>query len=432
MTATFEDPPSVTIIAGKYRPVRMLAKGGMGEVWAAENRSTGANVALKVLRPGVGNNDEAVQRLRQEARVGAVLAQRNIVRVFDLCEEPDGKLVLVMELLGGESLMRYLKRRGSLACREAVGIIAPVLHALGHAHAHNVLHRDVSTGNIFLALEPDGTVVPKLVDFGIARVEDTSLTTDSTVLGTPQYLAPERIRGDRSFEPRSDLFSAAVVLYEMMTGANPFAATTAAASLAAVLEREVLPHAAIEPALWFAMRRALSKIPSNRPATAEEFRLDILRAVGAEGVDAVCTLPNVVPVTELPQRVRAQAEFYSAETLAPRETLSPVVRRGLPLWPIVIAGALVGVLGSSLWLVTHRSSRTTTATAQTFERPAPSAEPAAVISAAHPEAPTTTPSASSSTGVKPPPGAPKSSPQRPTDRPASHIAPRGVATTPGF
>src|ERR1019366_1108534 len=186
-------------VAGKYRLRRLLASGGMGEVWVARNEATGADVALKVLRRGSSESAEERQleeRFRQEARLSAMLSHRSIVRVFDLVEETDGTLVLVMELLRGETLHRYLERLGPRSAAEAVAILAPVLGALSHAHELGLVHRDVSPANIFLAVDPDGHVAPKLVDFGIAKrsgVPSPVETVAGDVLGTPRYVAPERI-----------------------------------------------------------------------------------------------------------------------------------------------------------------------------------------------------------------------------------------------
>jgi serine/threonine-protein kinase len=250
-------------VAGKYQLIRRLATGGMGDVWIARNDATGAEVAAKWCKVGE-RGEQAVERLRQEARVGAMLVHRHIVRVFDLVEDPDRGLLLVMELLRGETLESYLRVHGPLGADRAVEIAIPVLSALAHAHAVGIVHRDVTPANIVLDVDPDGHVTPKLLDFGIAKVPDSAVqTADGRVLGSPRYMAPERIRG-REIDARSDLFSVGVVLYEMMTGASPFAATSPSASLAAVLENVVDPDPRIPPRIWIEIRRALSKQPYER------------------------------------------------------------------------------------------------------------------------------------------------------------------------
>ncbi|MGH7434545.1 MAG: serine/threonine-protein kinase, partial [Polyangiaceae bacterium] len=266
---------------GKYRLARPLASGGMGQVWLARNETTGADLALKVLRSTGAKGGTVDARFRNEARFAAGLSHRNIVRVFDLVEEDDGTLVLVMELLRGEPASELLARRGALSTREALAVVLPILAGLGYAHASGVVHRDVTPNNVFLSVEPDGEVIPKLVDFGIAKLPvASSLTLEGAVLGTPRYMAPEQIRAASDIDGRADLFSAAVVFYELVTGVSPFAAPTPSAALAAVLESTVDPDPRIDPLVWIEIQRALSKRPYQRHATASEMADALRKAIG--------------------------------------------------------------------------------------------------------------------------------------------------------
>ena len=268
-------------LANKYRLVRRLAVGGMGEIWQAQNEATRADVALKLLRcKDTADHAGRALRFRTEAQLGAMLSHRSIVRIFDLIEEDDGSLLLVMELLLGESLAEHLKSRGSLPNAEAVAIVLPILSGLAHAHDSGIVHRDVTPANIFLARDPDGHVTPKLVDFGIAKLPaEGSHTLDGRVLGTPRYMAPEQIRARQDIDGRADLFSVAVVLYETITGQSPFEASTPSASLAAVLEAPVDPDPRIDPRLWLELQRALSKRPYERHRNAEEMALALRSAL---------------------------------------------------------------------------------------------------------------------------------------------------------
>ncbi len=269
------------VVGRKYRLVRKIGAGGMGEVWIAVNETTGAEVAVKRVRED--RRGDAAARFRHEARLGAMLAHRGIVRIFNLVEEDgEGALLLVMELLKGETLERHLERRGPLATREALAIALPLLSALAHAHARGVVHRDVTPANVFLAVDPDGFVGPKLLDFGIARVPSAAErhTVDGKALGTPRYMAPERVREQDGLDGRSNLFSVGAVLYEMLTGVCPFAASTPAASLAAVLEAVVDPDSRIDARLWVELRRALAKQPYERPESAEAMAHALLAAAG--------------------------------------------------------------------------------------------------------------------------------------------------------
>jgi serine/threonine-protein kinase len=413
-------------VAGKYRLLRVLATGGMGRVWVARNEATGAEVALKVLRRGDAEVDQEArleERFRQEARLSAMVAHRSIVRVFDLVEE-EGALVLVMELLRGETLHAYVQRLGARPADEAVAILTPVLGALAHAHDRGLVHRDVSPANVFLAVEPDGHVAPKLVDFGIAKARDGASsvqTVTGDVLGTPRYVAPERIRG-QDVDGRADLFSAGVVLYEVITGVSPFAASTASASLAAVLERTIDPDPSIDPRLWLELRRALAKQPYERHATARELAMALRDAIGATDAELEARLQTVVPVVPRDAEVMASGVAVLPSTPTPGGSGGrPSSRaRSVAVW-LVSGFALAAVLVGALTLM--RASRPAASPA--------SPPPSVPVSVAPPPAPPRPPA--TSTAAAPTAStvtvAPAPVPSTPRPRPGK---PRPVATTPGF
>jgi serine/threonine-protein kinase len=422
----------------KYRLRKRLAMGGMGEVWLAWNVSTGAEVALKLLAWGGAEREremEIEQRFRNEACVTAGLSHRNIVKVFDLVEEADGTLGLVMERLRGETLSAYAQRLGPRPPRDAVEIMIPILNALEHAHACGVVHRDVTPPNIFLAVDPDGHVTPKLVDFGIAKSRssprgDTAQpvqTLDGRVLGTPMYVAPERIRGADDVDPRSDIFSAAVVLYETITGASPFWASTPAASLAAVLERHVDPDPRIEPLLWLEIRRAMAKQPYERHAAAREFG-DALRAALGE-------MHGALEASTMKDRPIGREENDGDPTERPGSANRPEPRREKSFSSTIWIAAAV-VVSAVLGLVTLGArAMAGRARAATADAPAVlSTDHGAILAPASTLAPTTT----VTTAPRPALAAPNS-PSSPT--PSLHprpfpsqppVRPRPVATTPGF
>jgi serine/threonine-protein kinase len=454
-------------VAGKYVLRGRLAIGGMAEVWIARNASTGAQVALKLLRRGGSDarlEEEVAARFRNEARVSAGLAHRNVVKVYDLVEEPDGTLGLVMELLRGETLHASLYRVGSRPPDYAVAVMSAVLSALAHAHDRGYVHRDVTPANIFLAVDPDGHITPKLVDFGIAKLksslagEDPAavVTLDGRVLGTPMYMAPERIRGSDAIDPRSDIFSAAVILYEMITGVSPFAASTPAASLAAVLERVIDPDPRIEPRLWLEIRRAMAKQLYERHATAQEFAEAIRAAIdGRQAELRASLLPG--PLTHAEGEEAAEHPSGSAPHSQDLVTtqLRPVPSRRRARVLTWLAAVFVAALALGGALLFSRGSKTADARgAGSAAAPAPSgagvppsgaALPAetpptsstavatAIASArpAAPSAPSTDLSAGAGAAAE---GAaatgPSSHPRRP---PAPEVSrPKPIATTPGF
>jgi serine/threonine-protein kinase len=418
----------------------------MGEVWVARNESTGADVALKVLRRGDAAKEQELEieeRFRHEARLSAMLSHRSIVKVFDLVEEPDGALVLVMELLRGETLRAYLERKGPRPAREAVAVLIPVLSALAHAHERGIVHRDVTPSNIFLAVDPDGHVTPKLVDFGIAKLKSgaappgstkTIQTVDGRVLGTPRYMAPERIRGETDVDGRMDLFAAGVVLYETMTGVSPFAASTPSASLAAVLERHIDPDPRIDPRLWLEIQRALSKRPYERHANALEMAAS-LRAVVGEGdglLEAALRRTQPPPGWDDAEATGGQAELAPEQKSIESVVVLPRKRVKSTVW--LAAGAVVGaVLGLTVFGLRSLPASSSPAAGASAGGVAPSESATANATASDPPAATATATTTAAVTAAPatanPPGtrAPGTAPWRP--RPTR---PRPVATTPGF
>jgi serine/threonine-protein kinase len=284
-------------LAGKLKLVRPIGEGGMGAVWLARNIATGAHVAIKVLRPDRKEDELTAARFKYEAKLGAMLGHRNITRVFDLLQDDDGSLILVMEYLEGETLRAYYRRLGSLPTREAVAIMVAVLSGLQHAHEHNVVHRDLKPTNIVLHVDSDGIMTPKLLDFGIAKAPDSTIETRTgDSLGTPSYMSPEQVRSI-NLDGRSDLFSVAVVLYEIITGANPFPGPTPTAVLAQVLELEIDPDPKIDPRVWLEIQRALSKQAYQRHASAKQFAAALCTAVGEGETGLVQSLRRDAPPT---------------------------------------------------------------------------------------------------------------------------------------
>jgi serine/threonine-protein kinase len=432
-----------TVVAGKLKLVKAVGEGGMGKVWRARNLATGANVAVKVLRPKSQDDEHAVDRFRYEARLGAMLAHRNITRVFDLLEEADGSLVLVMELLQGETLRDYLKRVEKLPTREAVAIMVAVLSGLQHAHEHGVVHRDLKPTNVLLHVDSDGTMLPKLLDFGIAKAKDSSIETQTgETLGTPSYMSPEQVRAI-DLDGRSDLFSCASVLYELIAGTNPFTASSPSATLANVLEQDVDPDPRIDPRVWLEMKRSLSKPAYQRHATAKDFADALCKAVGETETALVQSLqresddlPMIDAFDDAGMDVDAGGRTLQMAGAPKRPMSWPALR------PLVVAGAALVVVTIGIVLIVRSwsSSADTPATTE----PAASIEPAA---SAEPAASTGSPielddgpnagtvSAPPSTAAAPGPRDPAPTPRRPRPHSSGPPAPtptKHLARTPGF
>src|SRR3954467_8170250 len=221
-----EDPFAIgSVVDDRYRIEAVLGSGGMGRVYRAEHTKIGKTVAIKVLHADLGRNREASQRFQREAIASGRLDHPNIVGVSDFGVLDDGACYLVMEVLEGESLGDRLARDHRIHWVEAIDILRGVLSGLRHAHERGVVHRDIKPDNIYLA-HKDGDPVIKILDFGIAKLyagsaEDPASTRAGLTVGTPAYLSPEQACGGE-ITPASDLYSASIVLYEMLAGRGPF------------------------------------------------------------------------------------------------------------------------------------------------------------------------------------------------------------------
>jgi serine/threonine-protein kinase len=226
------------VISSKYELELMLGEGGMGSVWRARNIALDSPVAIKLIRAGL-NRQTLELRLLQEARAAAKLGHPAIVRVFDVGQTEHGDPFIVMELLGGQSLGALLLASGRLPATRAVQLMLPIADALAVAHAKRIVHRDLKPDNIFVQSD-DGQIQPKLVDFGIAKLEQREggslLTQAGVVLGSPEYMSPEQARGLDDLDNRTDIWSFCIVLYELLTGEVPFTGPNYNAILRAILE----------------------------------------------------------------------------------------------------------------------------------------------------------------------------------------------------
>ncbi|CAM5293070.1 Serine/threonine-protein kinase PknD [Streptomyces hirsutus] len=274
-----EGPGSERVIAGRYRLLSPLGEGGMGTVWRARDEVLHREVAVKEVRAPAGLPTPDVERmyarLEREAWAAARVADRNVVTVYDVATE-DGRPWIVMELVRGLSLAEVLDAEGPLDPQRAARVGAEVLAALRAAHDAGVLHRDVKPANVLIA--NDGRIV--LTDFGIATVEGSSaLTMTGEVIGSPEFLAPERALG-RTPGPESDLWSLGVLLYAAVEGSSPFRQDTPLSTLRAIVDEELPPPRRAGP-LAPVIEGLLRKNPAER-LSAVRAQQD-LRLVGAGG-----------------------------------------------------------------------------------------------------------------------------------------------------
>ncbi|MFH8938656.1 serine/threonine-protein kinase [Streptomyces griseosporeus] len=286
------------LLAGRYRITAQLGRGGMGVVWRAVDEVLGREVAVKELRTYTDADAPELAdlrlRMQREARAAARVRHPGVVAVHDIAEV-DGRPLIVMELVDGPSLDDVLRRSGTLDPREAAGIGAKVTDALAAAHAAGVLHRDVKPGNILL--DRSGRVV--LTDFGIATMDDpgdgsaTHLTRSGEIVGSLDYLAPERAQGAHP-GPASDVWALGATLYAAVEGASPFRRTSTFSTLTAIVG-EPLPEPRLAGPLAPVLRRLMDKRPDARPDAAEA--RELLEAVAAGSPDAPTSPLRGGPVT---------------------------------------------------------------------------------------------------------------------------------------
>ncbi|SEM34716.1 serine/threonine protein kinase [Stigmatella aurantiaca] len=320
--------PLIGTQVSEYVIQERIGTGGMGIVYRAVQPLIGKQVAIKVMRAQFAQAHQLVQRLLVEARIVNAIPHRGIIDIFGFGQLEDGRPYVVMELLQGLSLDRLLRRKGRLGVDEAVKILDEVLDALGAAHRRGVVHRDLKPGNVFLVEGAAGARSLKLLDFGIAKVASTpaanALTVHGLLLGTPEYMSPEQVRGGE-VEPTSDLYAVGVMAFEMLTGQVPFGGEQVRVLFAQVEDAppslsSLVPG--IPPALERMVSRLLAKAPFQRYPSADAVRQEL---------KAFLARKSPVPREQGPQPV-APGFRQSAKRL----------------WPVAAGALVVAVAGAGL------------------------------------------------------------------------------------
>ncbi len=280
------------ILDGRYRVVRALGQGGMGEVFEAEQMQLGRRVVLKTVRPERAGEGVVDERLLREARAAAALQHPNVVTVHEVLARGD-EAVIVMEAVAGEVLRDAMRRQPAAPLAVAVAWTEQILAGLAAAHARGVVHRDLKPTNLIVTDVPGLGPLVKILDFGLAHFVDRErhrrLTQTGQILGTPGYMAPEQVQGG-PIDARTDLFAVGVLLFRMLTGRLPWEAPSPAERLAAMIEQPPTPLNALRPDLppevHTLVHRAIERDPARRFESAEEM-LEALRGLGTPVVAAV-------------------------------------------------------------------------------------------------------------------------------------------------
>jgi serine/threonine protein kinase len=319
------------VVDSKYQLVRCIGQGAMGMVYVARHLRLGKHFALKLLRPDLMSSSEMTLRFEQEARAASAIGHPHIVEVTDLGQSPEGFLFLVMEMLTGKTLADLLDD-GRVRPPRAIDICCQILDGLEAAHGQKVVHRDLKPENVFLCSRFDREDFVKILDFGIARCFDdpnaVRLTQTGLVMGTPHYMAPEQARGKEA-DHRVDVYAAGVMLYEMVTGEQPFVGSNYNQVMMEVIKgeyprpRELAPE--VPAALESVILRAMALEPPRRYQNATEFRRALEAQVEEMAVESQST-PMSTPAVEATPRPRG-GHGWPVDT---RETTSP---RGEPASP---------------------------------------------------------------------------------------------------
>jgi eukaryotic-like serine/threonine-protein kinase len=293
-------PPAPSLVGqildGRYRIIKLIGEGGMGEVYAAEHIHIEKKYAVKLLKPEIVSNAEAVKRFQQEARSSSSIGHRNIIAIDDFSQLPDGRIYMCMELLNGAALNDMIQH--PMGADRLLNILIQTGHGLAAAHAKGIVHRDMKPENIFVTIGPAGEDIPKILDFGIAKVSGNDgqnhLTRTGTIFGTPFYMAPEQALGN-PVDARTDIYAMGVIMYECFAGSLPFQGESFMGILTQHITTDAEPVAqraakagrSLPNGLADVITRCMRKNPAERYATMDELVTDLIaiyRGVAGPGM----------------------------------------------------------------------------------------------------------------------------------------------------
>ena len=284
------------VVADRYHIIKKLGEGGMGAVYLGEHVKMGRKSAIKVMNPSMASDPDAISHFNREAANASRISHPNVCQIYDFGETPDGTIYLAMEFIEGVALTAIIEHEGALPAVRAVRILRQAADALAAAHELGIVHRDLKPDNIMVVRGKDGADIVKVVDFGIAKAvagdeAGQKVTKTGLVVGTPEYMSPEQLSGDK-LDGRSDVYSLGLVFYRMLTGVLPFEADSAQETMIKRLTDDPLPLAAARPDITFppelqgVLDKVLARLPADRYANAAQFGRD------AEMVRRAASLPS--------------------------------------------------------------------------------------------------------------------------------------------
>jgi serine/threonine-protein kinase len=427
-------PELGTLLAGRYRVLRELGRGGMGVVYLVEHTNTGDQLAMKVLLSDAGSNTQLVERFKREARASAKIRSEHVVRVTDADVAPElgGAPFFVMEALSGTDLEERIKRQGPLPPAEVASILRQIASALDKAHALGVVHRDLKPQNLFLHQRDDGTTIVKILDFGISKMGDANgasfmrseMTALGAVMGTPLYMAPEQARGDNDMVgPGSDIWALGLIAVRLLTGQAYWRATSLQELLPQILTRPLVAPSSIFPSLdpafdrWF--MRSCDRDTTRRWRSAGE-QANAL-------ADVLATLPTLAKAPT-PAPLELQATWIAPAQARPVTPPARARSRAAPAVGTALALVLLAAVPVIWTVARHPRSTAAPSVASPPDAPASLAVGSAAEPAASPRGETGVALAAPSDSPPVGPGRPrapalKTAPHVATSAPARRVAP---------
>lgn len=406
------------LLLGKYRLEEALGQGGMGAVYRARHVGLDQPVAIKFLSSEAGEDPQHLARFLREARVQARLKSPHVCQVFDVDTLPDGRPFMVLELLEGKTLDKVVRETPAPPWTERVGWIIEACEGLAVAHEAGLVHRDVKPANLMRA-RVGGRWVVKVLDFGIAKLDDGVDLTGDAAIGTLRYMAPEQVLDSRTVQPASDLWAMGITLYRLLTGRLPFTGEDTATYVQSVMRDEPaslrarLPE--VPPQLEAVVHQALQKDPSRRPASARSFAEALRRTLPGEETQPQVHAPSGPTDVVRPRRPRWVPLGVTAVALALISVAAVVARASQERPPTIRPESAA----PAIQVVESPAAPPEVSPSPPTAEPTPTAPASAEPTPPTPETPAQAPKAAAPEATKPTPRVPAS--KRIPPRPAAVV-----------